>query len=335
MLFPDNVKPLTHGGNLAAARLQFPSAPEPFIDLSTAINPHAYPIPPLAPEAFSRLPEPAAVERLCAAAAKGYGSPSRAHVVATSGTQVLLPVVAKLVPPGRAAVLATTYSEHARAAWLAGHDVKEVVSIEEMAAADLAIVANPNNPDGRIFDKLTLLALADALKQRNGVLVVDEAFMDVGPTDASLAGEVDHGNIVVLRSFGKFFGLAGVRLGFALAAPDAAAHIAAWFGPWAVSGPAIAIGEVALKDVAWMQAAREVLACSASRLDAVLTRPALNVVGGTLLFRLVQTKIAGELFNRLGRAGILARRFEEQPTWLRFGLPRGEEAWKRIASALA
>src|SRR5262245_58016159 len=189
MLFPDNVKPLTHGGNLAAARLQFPSAPEPFIDLSTAINPHAYPIPPLAPDAFCRLPEPAAVERLCAAAAKAYGSPSWAHVVATSGTQVLLPVVAKLVAPGRAAILAPTYSEHARAACLAGHEVKEVANIGQMAAADLAIVVNPNNPDGRIIDKRTLLALADALRRRSGLLAVDEAFMDVGPADTSLAGD--------------------------------------------------------------------------------------------------------------------------------------------------
>lgn len=335
MLLSDIAKPLSHGGDLTAARLRFPGAPEPFIDLSTGINPHPYPIPQLSSDSFSRLPEPAAVERLCAAAAKAYGSPSWANVVAAPGTQALLPAIAGLVPPGRAAILAPTYSEHARSARLAGHEVTEVVRTEQMAAAELAIVGNPNNPDGRIVDKRTLLALADALKRRGGLLLVDEAFMDVGPAGTSLVGEVERGNIVVVRSFGKFFGLAGLRLGFALAAPDIAARLKAWLGPWAVSGPAIAIGEAALQDLAWMQSTREALACSAARLDALLARTDRDVVGGTLLFRLVQTMAAGELFDQLGRAGILVRRFEEQPTWLRFGLPRGEEAWTRIASALA
>ena len=171
--------------------------------------------------------------------------------------------------------------------------------------------------------------------QRGGLLMVDEAFMDVGPAGASLGDQVARGNIVVLRSFGKFFGLAGLRLGFALAAPEIAARLDASLGPWAVAGPAIAIGETASADLAWAEATRALLAREAARLDAVLTEAGLDLVGGTSLFRLVRTPAASDLFHHLGRAGILVRPFAEQPTWLRFGLPAGEHAWERLRAALA
>jgi cobalamin biosynthesis protein CobC len=327
---------LAHGGDLAAARLQFPNAPEPFIDLSSGINPHAYPVPQVSPDLFARLPQQAALDRLIAAAARAYGAPSADHVMAAPGTQMLLPAVASLVAPGRAAILAPTYVEHARVAALIGHSAREVFDISQLADADLAVVVNPNNPDGRLIASEPLLVLADALKSRRGLLVVDEAFMDVAPAAASLAGEVARGNIVVLRSFGKFFGLAGLRLGFALAAPHLTARLAAWFGPWAVAGPAIAIGEVALRDTAWAQATCRLLAREAQRLDETLSTTAgLQILGGTSLFRLVRTPAAARLFHHLGDAGIWVRRFIEQPAWLRFGLPDGEDAWMRLRTALA
>src|SRR5215468_3389836 len=180
-----NMEPaLMHGGNLVAARQLFPDAPEPFIDLSTGVNPHSYPVPLLSPDLFTRLPEPAALDRLAAIAAAAYGAPSRDCVVPAPGTQILLAPVAALVPPGRAAVLGPTYGEFARAAALAGHHVTEVEDIEQLRDTDLAVVANPNNPDGRVFTRDELLELAGA--GRRGLLVIDEAFMDVGPADTSL-----------------------------------------------------------------------------------------------------------------------------------------------------
>jgi cobalamin biosynthesis protein CobC len=328
----DSAAPLPHGGDLAAARARFPGAPEPFIDLSTGINPFSYPVPSLRPEVFARLPEPAALDRLAAIAAKAYGAPSEAHVVAAPGLQILLPMVAALVPPGRAAVLAPTYAEHARVAALAGHAVREAAEIGALAGADLVIVVNPNNPDGRLIARDVLLARADALAP--GLLVIDEAFMDAGAADASLAGEVARPNLVVLRSFGKFFGLAGLRLGFALAPPALATRLRAVLGPWAVSGPALAIGAVALADAAWIAATRARLATAVQRLDALLAGAGLEVAGGTALFRFVRTPAAGALFDRLGRAGIFVRRFAEQPTWLRIGLPGSETEWERLEKAL-
>src|SRR5262249_34091361 len=153
---------LLHGGNLVAARQLFPHAPEPFIDLSTGINPRSYPVPPLSPDLFARLPEPAALDRLAAIAAGAYGAPSRDCVVAAPGTQILLAPVAGLVRAGKAAVLGPTYGEFARAAALAGHTVAEVQDIGQLRDADLAVVANPNNPDGRIVKKDELLDLLDA-----------------------------------------------------------------------------------------------------------------------------------------------------------------------------
>jgi cobalamin biosynthetic protein CobC len=312
----------------------FPDAPQPFIDLSTGINPHAYPLPLIAPDAFSRLPEPTAIERLAAIAAHAYGAASADHVVAAPGTQSMLTQIASLVPPGRAVLLGPTYAEHARAAALAGHVVAEVGEPADLKDASLAIVVNPNNPNGRIVDKGALLALAGALAQRGGLLMVDEAFMDAAPSEASLCSHVGLGNIVVLRSFSKFFGLAGLRLGFAMAAPGLAGQLRARLGPWAVSGPAIAIGEVALADSAWAQATRTRLAADAARLEGMLTRAGFDIVGGTPLFRLVQTAIARECFDQLGRAGILVRRFAEHPRWLRFGLPGDDAAWQRLRGGL-
>jgi cobalamin biosynthetic protein CobC len=329
--FPDLASPLQHGGDLAAARKLFPGAPEPFVDLSTGINPFPYPLPPLDAALFTRLPEPAALDRLAAVAAAYCGAPSADHVTAAPGMQMLLPHVAALVPRGRAAVLAPTYAEHARAAVLAGHQVREVYGIDDLGGVDLAVVVNPNNPDGRLFSRQELLALADRCAP--GLVVVDEAFIDAAPTAESVAPDVRRPNLVVLRSFGKFFGLAGVRLGFAIAPLAVAARLRAALGPWAVSGPALALGTRALGDATWIADTRVHLAAAAERLDRLLVAAGLDLAGGTTLFRLARTPSAAELFDRLGHAGIFVRRFAEQPTWLRFGLPGDETAWGRLAAA--
>jgi cobalamin biosynthetic protein CobC len=327
--------PLAHGGNLAAARAMFPNAIEPFIDLSTGINPYPYPVPAIPSDRFFRLPDQASTERLAAIAAQSYGAPSEDYVVPAPGTQILLPQVAMLVARGRAAILGPTYAEHLRAATLAGHGAKEVADVDQLRSADLAVVVNPNNPDGRIIAKAELLDIARDLRQRDGILVVDEAFADVVSSDMSLAGDLDGGNVVVLRSFGKFFGLAGLRLGFALAAPHLATRLNALLGPWAVSGPAVFIGAKALADTAWKTQMTGRLANAARQLDDLLAGSELEILGGTSLYRLTRSSGAQELFRHLGHAGILVRRFAENSTWLRWGLPDSEVAWQRLSAALA
>lgn len=317
-----------HGGDLAAARRLYPTAPEPMIDLSTGINPHGYPFLPLDPACFQRLPGAGAIAALEAVAAGCYGAPDPACVVAAPGTQILLPRVAALVPPGRAAILAPTYAEHAVAARHAGHAVREVNEPAALAGADLATVVNPNNPDGRVLTRAQMGVLAA------GLLVVDEAFMDVGDPGDSMAGQVTKRPVVVLRSFGKFFGMAGVRLGFAIAAPAVAARLRAELGPWAVSGPALAIGQAALADRDWQAAMRRRLAAEAARLDRMLDVAGLAVRGGTSLFRLVEHAAATGLHRKLAEHGLWTRPFADQPHWLRFGLPPDEPAWRRLEAAL-
>jgi cobalamin biosynthesis protein CobC len=333
--FAGEFEPLTHGGDLAAARRLFPGAPEPFVDLSTGINPFPYRLPRLSADVFARLPDSAAAAALAEIAEKAYGAPSAAHVVPAPGTQILLPLVAGLRPPGRAVIVAPTYGEFARAAALAGHSAVERRDLASAADCQLVFAANPNNPDGRLFAASDLIALADTLRGRGGLLVVDEAYMDVGPAGESLAPHLSRGNIIVLRSFGKFFGLPGLRLGFALAAPSVAARISATFGPWAVSGPALTIGAKALADAPWIEKTRMRLAKTAGKLDTLLRAADLKIIGGTSLFRLVDTPAADELFDHLGRAGILVRMFPERAGWLRFGLPANKEAWRRLQIALA
>jgi cobalamin biosynthetic protein CobC len=324
-----------HGGSLARARALFPDAPEPFVDLSTGINPHSYPLFSLPATALTRLPEASRLAELLGVASATYGAPSPANVVAAPGTQILLPRVAALVARGRAAVLGPTYAEHARAAAIAGHATAETAAFEDLTDADLAIVVNPNNPDGRVVPRAQLLWLAERMKAKGGLLVVDEAFMDVGLHAESLAGEVEEGGVVVLRSFGKFYGLAGVRLGFALADRAAAARLAGELGPWAVAGPALEYGIAALRDGAWRADMQRTLAKQAARLDDLFGRFGVPVTGGTSLFRFIDFAGAAGLFATLGGQGVVLRHFAERPTVLRAGLPGCQEEWQRLENALA
>ncbi len=326
---------MDHGGSLGRASALFPHAPRPFVDLSTGINPHSYPLFELPATALSRLPEAARLRELADIAANAYGAPSSAHVVAAPGTQILLPRVASLVRPGKALVLGPTYAEHARAAAVAGHAVAEVSDFDALAEADLAVLVNPNNPDGRIVERERLLRLAAHLHAKGGLLVVDEAFMDVGPMVQSLAGDVGERGIVVLRSFGKFFGLAGVRLGFALADPLTVERLDAQLGPWAVAGPALEYGIRALADTRWQADMRLRLAAEAERLDGLFGRFGVPVTGGTALYRYLSFPDAPRLFSALGKRGVLLRHFAERPNVLRAGLPGNEEEWQRLERALA
>lgn len=319
-----------HGGRLAAARRAFPSAPQPFIDLSTGINPHPFPIPPLSPAAWTKLPEPEEIAALEAIAAHAYGVGDASLVAALPGSQLLISLLPVLFPQAKVAILSPTYNEYAKAFAASG---VEVASLAALAHAPCAILANPNNPDGRRFEARELLALLDA-RGGEGLVVVDESFADLEEGDLSLAPHLPRNGLLVLRSLSKGHGLGGLRLGFALGAPHLVAAIRERLGPWPVSGPAIAIGMQALADDAWLASARTRLQADVQRLDAMLAAAGLNPLGGTLLFRLVASEDAGAIFNRLGAAGLLVRKFRRYPKWLRFGIPGDEPAWTRLGAAL-
>ncbi len=329
-VIPDAISPavcraIAHGGRLQQARRRHPRAPEPFIDLSTGVNPVPYPFTPPLPECWRRLPEPESLAALEAAAARAYAVTDPAMIVAAPGTQPLIQLLPRLAPAAAVAIPAPTYAEHAAAWAAAGIEVHAAFPTTERAA----VVCNPNNPDGRRHAPAALAALAARLD----LMVVDEAFADFEP-GLSLAPVLPLPGVVVLRSFGKAYGLAGLRLGFALAEPARAARLRALLGPWPVSGPAIAVGAQALGDDAWRDAAAREAHASARRLDALLAAAGLAVLGGTALFRLAEAPDAAARADRLGEAGILVRTFDYAPTWLRFGLPPDETAWSRVQDAL-
>jgi cobalamin biosynthetic protein CobC len=335
---PEKAQPaIRHGGNLGRARLLFPQAPEPWIDLSTGINPHSYPHSPIPASVFARLPEPDAVETLKDIAATAFGAPSAAHIAASPGTQMLMPLLAQLaVQRGakRCGVLSPAYAEHARTARMVGLPVTEVANVAELSDYDYAIVINPNNPDGRVTDRNTLLSLADTKRQTGGLLIVDEAFIETGYA-TSLADATAVNGLIVLRSFGKFYGMAGIRLGFALAHPDIAKDLESRLGPWAVSGPALHIATQALADKAWGDAMRLRLKDESEQMNNLLRNAGLSVAGGTSLFTLVRDKRAASLFNHLAQHGILTRIFDERPNDIRFGLPANDAEWIRLEVAVS
>jgi cobalamin biosynthesis protein CobC len=319
---------LDHGGNLDLACKLFGGRPEDWIDLSTGINRQPYPVGELRSRRWTALPSRAEIESLHEAARSAYGT--TAPVLALAGAQAAIQSLPWLAPPGRALILAPTYNEYAPTLKAAGWQVDEASDLDALAGADLAVVVNPNNPDGRQHDRAALLALASRVAR----LVVDESFADAVP-DMSLASDAGRTGLLVLRSFGKFYGLAGLRLGFVLGNEADVAALAAMAGPWPISGAAIEIGRRALLDRAWAEATRARLAGEAERLDDLARGAGWNLVGGTPLFRLYETGNAVAAQERLARAKIWSRIFGNKPGWLRLGLPGDETEWTRLADALS
>jgi cobalamin biosynthetic protein CobC len=318
-------KTVAHGGDLGEVRRRHPDAPQPWIDLSTGINPLPYPVPALPADAWSRLPSHDADRTLIAAAAQRYRC-APGQLVAAPGTQALIQILPRLVARSRVAIVGPTYAEHELNWCRRGHDVTVVARLET-ADADVVVVVNPDNPTGRLMPTQALRGAAARL------LVVDEAFIDLLPNQASLAGDVPD-NAIVLRSFGKTYGLAGVRLGFAIAPEPLAQRLREELGPWAVSGPALSIGAAALADDAWLHETATRLAGDVGRLDALLALAGFAILGGTPLFRLASHPEAQKKVEGLARQGIHVRAFADRPTCLRFGLPRDDEEFRRLSAAL-
>ena len=318
---------LDHGGNLDLAQQRFGGRLEDWIDLSTGINRHPYPLPKLEPRHWGALPSRADIAQLQEAARLAYGT--RAPIIALAGAQAAIQLLPRLSAPGRARILVPSYNEYAGVLRAAGWDVAEVTTLAALAGADLAIVVNPNNPDGGRHDPNDLLALAS----RVGRLVIDESFADASP-ELSLAAAAGRPGLLILRSFGKFYGLAGIRLGFALGSEPDIAALAAQAGPWPLSGPAIAIGRCALRDRDWAASTMARLAQEKLRLDDMIRSRGWSLVGGTALFRLYDCGDAMAAQAQLAAAQIWSRVFSGRPGWLRLGLPGDETEWTRLAAAL-
>ena len=317
---------LEHGGGVNVAAARYRLAPAQWLDLSTGINPNGWPVPTLPASAWNRLPEPD--DELLAAARAYYNAP---HVLPVAGSQAAILAIPTLRARSRIGILAPSYVEHAGAWRRAGHDV-ELLPHGNMAAnisqLDVLVLVNPNNPTGSQFTVDELLCWHAELAAKDGWLVVDEAFMDASP-DKSLAAFSARPGLIVLRSLGKFFGLAGARVGFVLADAGFLQRLGEVLGPWTVSGPARAVAALSLQDTAWQVMTRSRLVSDTQRLHAQLCASGLPPAGGSALFQWIITPQAAAIHDRLARQGVLVRLFTE-PASLRFGLPANDDEWQRL-----
>lgn len=313
------MKARDHGGGIDAAAARFGGTRDQWLDLSTGINPVPYPLPDLPAGAWTALPDTAAQTALTDAARRFWGLPKGAAIVAAPGTSALIARIPYLAPPGRVAIQTPTYNEHAAAFAAARWEVIETIAAP---GASATVLVNPNNPTG---------AWRDWPSGPFRLTIIDESFADIDPTRSLIQRATTPGTIV-LKGLGKFWGLAGLRLGFAMGDPRLIEKLTGLLGPWAVSGPALAIGTAALQDFDWAHRTRDRLTADADRLDAIATAAGATVAGGTPLFRLYSVRDAAGLRGRLAHHRIWTRVFPWSASLIRVGLP-GPDDWPRVERA--
>lgn len=314
-----------HGGDIDRAARHYGGTD--WIDLSTGINRNPWPVPALSAAAYCDLPTASAFQRMKSVAAAWFRC-APDQVLPLAGASAAIQLLPRVIPRGKAAILSPTYNEHAASLRSAGWTVTAPTEVDGLAGADVAVIVNPNNPDGRTWTPADIATIAAGV----GTLIVDESFADPRP-DLSVAGTRPN-NVVVLRSFGKFWGLAGLRLGFAVAAPTMLARLQEEAGPWSVSGPALEIGTAAMADREWAIDMTMILAEGAAHLDQTMTAAGFDLVGGSHLFRLYDVGDAKGLQDKLARAGIWTRIFPYAPSWMRLGIPANIVEFDRLRAAL-
>ena len=322
---------LEHGGRLRAAARRYGIAEADWLDLSTGINPNGWPVPAVPGEIWQRLPQDD--DELDAAALAYYGT---TKLLAVSGSQAAIQTLPALRLPTQVALVAPGYAEHAHAWQRHGYTVVQLPAAEILQAgstAQVVVIINPNNPTGKLFSRDELLGLHAQLTARGGWLVVDEAFIDATP-EYSLASACPRPGLIVLRSLGKFFGLAGARVGFVLAEQNILQPLAERLGPWPIAAPSRYVAALALRDTAWQHSVRKALPLASQRLAELLRAHGLLPSGGSSLFQWVCCADALRVHEQLAQQGILMRLFDA-PSSLRFGLPRDEAQWARLDEALS
>lgn len=321
---------LEHGGRLLRAVRQYGIAREQWLDLSSGIAPWPFTIPAVPLDAWARLPE--TEDGLEQAARNYYGVPA---LLAVAGSQAAIQALPQLRPAGRVGVLSPCYAEHPHAWQRAGHSLVELheEQVDDLIdSLDVLLLVNPNNPTGRRVPRQRLLDWHARLVARGGWLLVDEAFMDNTPAH-SVLDHAGQAGLIVLRSFGKFFGLAGVRLGFVMAQAGVLEGLAEALGPWTVSGPTRVLGQACFTDIAAQRQQIDRCAAASARLAALLVQAGLAPTGGCDLFQYVLSQDAARLHDFLARRGILVRLFETPPA-VRLGLPANEADEQRLRQAL-
>ncbi|MEO0607124.1 MAG: threonine-phosphate decarboxylase CobD [Pseudomonadota bacterium] len=327
-------QPDKHGGELDRMRAAYPAAPPPWVDLSTGINPWPYPATDVSPEAHAQLPTARAYKACVEAFAGSIGAPA-GSVLLSPGSELLIRLLPTVLGLKRVAILDPTYGDHAEVWHRAGcQTIETMTPLEYANDVDAVVVCNPNNPDGKRFERDALFAAHATLQTRGGYLIIDEAYADLSP-DLSLAASGGRAGLIVFRSFGKFYGLAGLRLGALLAPETVRAQLSDQLGVWPISSAALEIGRRAYADEAWQSETRIALQRARKALDQLLRQHDLDISGGTDLFRFVHIEHASNVWDHLARSGIYVRKFSNLPHHLRIGLPKDPTETERLSAALS
>ena len=324
---------IEHGGDLARAIKAYGIERARWLDLSTGVNPNGYDIEGLPQACFHRLPEPQDIQALEMTAREAYGVRDASAVIAAPGSEFLINALPQIRPHASVAILSPTFSTH-EAAWRRyGHRVRTIDSIDSVENETVVVMVNPNNPDGMITSPSRFKRLASDLESSSGLLVIDEAFVDTIP-ERSFVPHHDFPNVIVLRSIGKFYGVAGVRLGFAIGPTRILDGFRTILGAWGVSGPAIEVGRRVLEDQDWAETMRAVLNKQSDQHIKMFETLGMKRIGGTSLFHLIENSQARTLHIELAKRGIWTRVFEYNQNWMRVGLCRTQQDLKRFQTAL-
>lgn len=305
-----------HGGGIDAAITQFGGTRAEWLDLSTGINPVPYPMPDFPPDAWTALPDHAAFARIYDLARGFWNVPDGAAIIGAAGASAIIAALPHVLPKGSVCIPGPTYNEHGAAFGAAGWPL-------DQDPGHALVAVHPNNPDGHLWQVQDLDA---------AYTIIDESFCDIMP-ERTLIALASRPRTVVLKSFGKFWGLAGLRLGFAIGDPDIISRLSDLLGPWQISGPALAIGADAFSDPQWADETRARLQNDAGQLDRLMMHENAKLIGGTSLFRLYRVDDAAKLQAKLARHHVWTRCFPYDPTWIRLGLP-APDRWNQLENAL-
>lgn len=324
---------LQHGGSLDHMKRVFPSAPAPWLDLSTGINPWPYPLSNIHISDLHHLPTKTSLENCRDAMSAAFLCPAET-ILPTPGSEILIRLLPTVLKPPTIAVLSPSYNDHTYTWKKAGCSVIQAKNpMEHIDNVDCIILCNPNNPDGRTFDFETLTTLHAAMRKRNGWLILDEAYIDLYP-HLSFTSQAGSNNLIILKSLGKFYGLAGLRLGALIAPQSILEAMSERLGVWSISDLVLNIGAEVYQNSTWKLQTRTHLKNASVRLNTLLSHSGLTIAGSTDLFSFISTPNSHHLWKRLAQEGIYTRRFAWSESHLRIGIPPSDQAETRLANAL-
>jgi threonine-phosphate decarboxylase len=317
-----------HGGNVFAVARSLGVAPEQILDFSASINPlgMASGVRGALGNCVERLlhyPDKGAAElKDCLASYHGVNS---AQIAVANGSTELIHLLPRLVGGNRALIVAPAFAEYACALEKSGWQIDYFTLKGENAFAlslpalrkklakryDMLFICNPGNPTGALIPKGEIAGVLELCRESGTFLVLDEAFIDFCEEDSAkdLIGGFDRA--VLLRSMTKFFAIPGLRLGYAIGAPETIAALGSLQDPWSVNTAAQVAGIASLSDPAYCERTRSYVSAERDRLATALARLGSFDIfpsrANYLLLRIRNGSSAAALRSRLLESGVLIR----------------------------